>query len=114
MVDQSLRGEGTFVEVHPDTHFSIENLPYGIFSTTKDQTHRIGVAIGEYVLDLREIERAGLFTGPILSSPETSKVLHQVQNSFSMRGFNWSNTIQFLKYEHTLKRRLLINPSGHS
>jgi fumarylacetoacetase len=33
--------------------FSIDNLPYGVFSTTADPTPRIGVAIDDQILDLR-------------------------------------------------------------
>lgn len=83
MVDLS-RGEETFVDVLPDSHFPIENLPYGIFSSVEDPSHRIGVAIGEYVVDLREIKRAGLFTGPILSDLKTSEVFQQVQNLLAL------------------------------
>jgi len=54
----------TFVPVSEDSHFPIQNLPYGIFST-KDKTARVGVAIGEHILCLTSISH--LFTGPILS-----------------------------------------------
>lgn len=35
---------------HPE--FSLQNLPYGVFSTRADSNHHIGVAIGSHVLDL--------------------------------------------------------------
>ncbi|MFT0851442.1 fumarylacetoacetase [Achromobacter sp. F4_2707] len=41
----------------PDTDFPIQNLPFGRFHTSEDSAWRIGVAIGQYVLDLR---KAGL------------------------------------------------------
>lgn len=41
------------------THFSLQNLPYGIFSTA-DRTPRAGVAIGAMVLDLAVLDEAGL------------------------------------------------------
>lgn len=41
------------------THFSLQNLPYGVFST-KGQSPRIGVAIGDQVLDLAALDEAGL------------------------------------------------------
>ncbi|CAD5125243.1 DgyrCDS13485 [Dimorphilus gyrociliatus] len=56
----------SFVEVSPDSHFPIQNLPYGIFSTSDNPKHRIGVAIGDKILDLGIIKH--LFNGPILSS----------------------------------------------
>jgi fumarylacetoacetase len=44
----------------PDADFPIQNLPFGIFSTSADPTPRIGVAIGDRVLDLKMIGRSGL------------------------------------------------------
>jgi fumarylacetoacetase len=43
-----------------DSPFPIQNLPYGTFRT-EDGPTRIGVAIGDEVLDLAAIHRAGLF-----------------------------------------------------
>ena len=40
--DPSLR---SFVDVPADSDFPIQNLPYGVFSTDKDERRRIGVAI---------------------------------------------------------------------
>ncbi|CAM6099498.1 unnamed protein product [Calypogeia fissa] len=57
----------SFVEVAPDSDFPIQNLPYGIFRPTPEEQPRPGVAIGDYVLDLSAISRAGLFDGPLLS-----------------------------------------------
>ena len=41
------------------THFSLQNLPYGVFSTA-DRAPRAGVAIGAMVLDLAVLDEAGL------------------------------------------------------
>ncbi len=40
------------------TDFPIQNLPYGVFSTPGSD-HRVGVAIGEMILDLTALESAG-------------------------------------------------------
>jgi fumarylacetoacetase len=53
--DPSLR---SFVDLDPSSDFSIQNLPYGVFSTD-GVAPRVGVAIGEYVLDLWELEQDG-------------------------------------------------------
>jgi fumarylacetoacetase len=50
----------SFVEIAPDSHFPLQNLPYGVFRTADDPRPRAGVAIGEHVLDLRALEEAGL------------------------------------------------------
>ena len=41
-----------------DTHFPLNNLPYGIFSVN-DMQPRCGVRIGNMVLDLNELEKKG-------------------------------------------------------
>jgi fumarylacetoacetase len=46
--------------VDPASDFPIQNLPYGVFSA-HGLAPRIGVAIGDYVLDLWELEQDGRF-----------------------------------------------------
>lgn len=41
------------------THFPLQNLPYGVFSPN-GQGPRVGVAIGNFVLDLAALDEAGL------------------------------------------------------
>jgi len=50
----------SFLPLSPDTHFSLQNLPYGIFSTP-GSAPRVGVAIGDFVLDLAVLEAEGFF-----------------------------------------------------
>jgi fumarylacetoacetase len=50
----------SFVTVTKDSHFPIQNLPYGVFTTPANYSPRIGVAIGDQVLDLSVLEQAGL------------------------------------------------------
>jgi len=50
----------SWIEIAPDTDFPIQNLPFGIFETD-DRDPRVGVAIGEYVLDLCVVGRHNLF-----------------------------------------------------
>jgi fumarylacetoacetase len=52
--DPSLR---SFIPVDAASDFPIQNLPYGVFSTAALPTPRVGVAIGDYVLDLWELEQ---------------------------------------------------------
>lgn len=60
----------SFIEVHPDSHFPIQNLPYGVFRPEPGSVPRPGVAIGDYVLDLSAIASSGLFDGPILKNSD--------------------------------------------
>lgn len=55
----------SFIPVAEDSDFPIQNLPYGVFSTQSHPKPRIGVAIGDQILDLSVIKH--LFTGPVLS-----------------------------------------------
>jgi fumarylacetoacetase len=45
----------TWLDLPPQTDFPIENLPYGVF-THAGQAPRIGVAIGDHVLDLSHMD----------------------------------------------------------
>ncbi len=49
----------SWIEVAPNSDFSIHNLPYGIFEA-KSRGPRAGVAIGDYILDLYAVARLGL------------------------------------------------------
>jgi fumarylacetoacetase len=42
----------SFIAVDPSSDFPIQNLPYGVFSAKDGLAPRVGVAIGNYVLDL--------------------------------------------------------------
>jgi fumarylacetoacetase len=53
-------GLRSFVEVSPDSHFPIQNLPYGVFRPGAGGRARVGVAIGDFVLDVAVVEAAGL------------------------------------------------------
>jgi fumarylacetoacetase len=70
--DPTLR---SFVPVDPNSDFPIQNLPYGVFSTSALSAPRVGVAIGNLVLDLWELEQdcrldvgpLGVFSAPSLN-----------------------------------------------
>lgn len=53
----------SFIEVDPKSHFPIQNLPYGVFRPLTMGVPRIGVAIGDYVLDLSVLDAEGYFDG---------------------------------------------------
>ena len=52
--DPNLR---SFIDVDRASDFPIQNLPYGVFSPKDGLAPRVGVAIGDYVLDLWELEQ---------------------------------------------------------
>lgn len=56
-------GGTSWVRVPEGSHFPVQNLPYGVFARP-GQAPRVGVAIGEHVLDLAGLARAGLLPEP--------------------------------------------------
>ena len=49
----------SFINVPRDSHFPLENLPFGVFKP-REGPARIGVALGDDVVDLTALEEAGL------------------------------------------------------
>jgi fumarylacetoacetase len=67
----------SFIEVASESHFPIQNLPYGIFSTGGTRP-RAGVAIGDYILDLSILEGEGLLsTSHLFDQPSLNKFMAQ-------------------------------------
>jgi fumarylacetoacetase len=66
----------SFIPVDPASDFPIQNLPYGVFSTSALPAPRVGVAIGGFVLDLWELAQdcridvvePAVFAAPSLNS----------------------------------------------
>ncbi|KHN95020.1 Fumarylacetoacetase [Metarhizium album ARSEF 1941] len=59
----------SWLNISPDSHFSVANIPFGIISTASDATRRPAVAIGDYALDLKEFASGGGFS----ASPDIQK-----------------------------------------
>jgi fumarylacetoacetase len=54
--------------------FPIQNLPFGVFSTASDANARVGVAIGDSVVDLAVLHEAGLLRLPADSATAAQNV----------------------------------------
>src|SRR5688500_4707395 len=72
----------TWVASAVDSRFGVENLPYGVFSTANDATHRLGVRIGDEVLDLRRVAESGQGA----NCPTCSALRAPALNAFMARG----------------------------
>jgi fumarylacetoacetase len=57
----------SFIDVSPESHFPIQNLPYAVFRPKAGGPARVGVAIGDWVLDLAALAGSGLFDTPLLA-----------------------------------------------
>jgi fumarylacetoacetase len=105
----------SFIDVAPDSHFPIQNLPYGVFSAKDGLAPRIGVAIGDYVLDLWQLAqdcRFDVVEPAVFAAPQL--------NPFMALGPKvWSNTrariSELLRHDHPelrdnekLRKRALV------
>ncbi len=50
----------TWLDISPDSDFSIHNLPFGIFSEKKGPK-KVGVAIGDFIVDVTKAQDLGVF-----------------------------------------------------
>jgi fumarylacetoacetase len=57
----------SWVDVPAGSHFPLENLPFGVFRPRAGAAPRVGVAIGDSVLDVAVIEEAGLLAETALA-----------------------------------------------
>ena len=105
----------SFIDVAPDSHFPIQNLPYGVFSANDGPAPRVGVAIGDYVLDLWQLAqdcRFDLVEPAVFAAPRL--------NAFMALGPKvWSGTrariSELLRHDHPelrdnekLRKRALV------
>ncbi|MBA3663314.1 MAG: fumarylacetoacetase [Bacteroidetes bacterium] len=84
MPDQQLK---SWIEVAPDSDFSIHNIPFGIYSDNNVK-HHICSAIGEYIIDLFELESADLL------DMNRSVLEEQYLNSFIELGKTETNRVR--------------------
>ena len=61
----------SFIDVAPDSHFPIQNLPFGVFQP-KQAKPRVGVAIGDLIVDLSVLEELGHFRPAEFQKPALS------------------------------------------
>jgi fumarylacetoacetase len=52
----------SFIDVDPDGHFPIQNLPFGVFNHPKNNDPHICTAIGDFVVDLHILDKNKLFS----------------------------------------------------
>lgn len=79
-------GLESWVPVPPGSGFPIQNLPYGVFSREGSQQRRIGVAIGDRVLDMFALSERGFFDGVVEQSFLQAESLNPL---LSLRRENW-------------------------
>ncbi|MFV1883994.1 MAG: fumarylacetoacetase [Balneola sp.] len=80
----------TWVNVPEHSDFTIYNLPFGIFSTA-ERSKRIGVAIGNQIIDLSEVLALGVFDG---LSVTKSVLINPYLNDFIALGKSSTNEVR--------------------
>src|SRR5687768_11359478 len=74
----------SFLKVAPESHFPIQNLPFGVFRRSPGATPRVGVAIGDWILDLAVLAQENLLA---CESLPADFFLHQQNlNAFLAQG----------------------------
>jgi fumarylacetoacetase len=108
----------SFIDVDANSHFPIQNLPYCSFRRPAEPEPRIGIRIGEYLLDLAVLEHDGFFRDTVLG--ETHVFCKRTLNKFMAQGSPaWSEVRQklslllrhdspTLRDDASLRRRCLV------
>lgn len=76
----------SFVPTPAESHFPIQNLPYGVFRPRVGGTSRVGVAIGEMILDLAALESRSLLKIPGISREDGPMFARPSLNAFMALG----------------------------
>src|SRR5437899_1873132 len=85
----------SFIPVVADSHFPIQNLPYGVFRRPSGGGVCVGVAIGDQVLDLTYLESQNLLKVPALGKYRLFD--RGMLNPFMARGKNvWAEMRAFI------------------
>jgi fumarylacetoacetase len=74
-----------------DSHFPIQNIPFGAFIHPKHGDHRVATVCGYWLMDLAEFENMGKFDGPLFSKLENKNVFKGYTNSFMELGKDYWN-----------------------
>ncbi|WP_197274034.1 fumarylacetoacetase [Hymenobacter sp. DG25A] len=75
----------SWIDIPPHSDFPIQNLPFGVFETDERGT-RVGVAIGEYVLDLYAVAQYGFFDDLGLGAAQPKVFRRRTLNAFIRLG----------------------------
>ena len=86
----------TWLTISPDSDFSIHNLPFGIFSND-GESKRVGVAIGDFVIDLLAAQKLGVFDGLDITNDELE---NDFLNDFIALGKPTTNAVRLRLQQH--------------
>jgi fumarylacetoacetase len=95
----------SFIEAPRDSHFPIQNLPFGIFQPKRGKP-RVGVAIGDLIVDLSVLEELGHFRAPEFQDRQVFS--EGSLNSFLALGRSaWQKTREIIEHLLSAETRTL-------
>ena len=80
----------SFVPVPDGSDFPLQNLPYGVFRPSGDAAPRVGVRIGDHVLDLSVLEEAGKLREALSGSGEPVFARARLNDFMALGHERWS------------------------
>ena len=80
----------SWINIPKDSDFTIYNLPFGVFSTS-EKSKRVGIAIGNNIIDLLVCNRVNIFEGLTI---DDSIFENDYLNEFINLGKNKTNRIR--------------------
>src|SRR6185369_14721929 len=92
-MDSPLR---SFLDVPRDSHFPLENLPFGVFEP-RDGKARVGVAIGDLIVDLSILEELGHFRSPEFQDRNVFSV-DSLKSFLALGRAAWRRTREILQH----------------
>jgi fumarylacetoacetase len=111
----------TWLQIPPGSHFTLENIPFGIISTPNNRTPRVAVAVGSYALDLELFAESHGFDGldeiqshlDVFSQPALNayaalgRRLHRLVRAFIQDLFSSDSKKSILKDDSKTRERVL-------
>lgn len=96
----------TWVDVPAGSEFPIENLPYGAFSIASGEPPRIGVAIGDRILDL-----AAALDDPVFGSPTLNRFLVEGRSRWQAIRARITELLTEERHRRAVEPHLVSRPS---
>jgi len=87
----------SFIDVPAGSHFPIQNLPFGVFQPKQAAKPRVGVAIGDLIVDLSVLEEFGHFRSPEFPDPKVF-CQHSLNSFLALGRPAWRKTREILQH----------------
>lgn len=74
----------------PRGDFPLQNLPYGVFKKSGNERPRVGVAIGDHLLDVSACQEAGLLAGEVVARAALACAAPTLNELMALDWTHWS------------------------